>query len=219
MGDAAVQRIQNATVMVVGCGAVGSFTIEALARCGVGHIILIDHDVVEESNINRQLFALQSTVGMPKVDVARARIHDINPDTRVDAHKIFFDDNFNLDVGPSFVIDAIDTTESKIALYRWCGARGIPFISSMGAARKTKISEIKIAPITKTSVCPLASKIRRIVRESHIPPFDVVYSTEVAAPVTRDAGAHVFGSIITVTGTFGLAMAGYVIDHIANAKK
>ena len=113
-GDIGTQRLQNATVMVVGCGAVGSFAIEALARTGVGHLIVVDFDVVEESNINRQLFALGSTIGVPKVDVARNRIHDINPETRVDCVNLFWDDATDIDVVPDFIIDAIDENPSHL---------------------------------------------------------------------------------------------------------
>lgn len=212
LGDNAIQKLQSATVMVVGCGAVGSFAIEALARSGIGHIILIDFDVVAESNINRQIFALDSTVDMPKVDVARNRIHDINPDTVVDTINTFFDDNTELDVIPDFVIDAIDSVPSKIALYRWCQTRHIPFISSMGAARKTDMSQIRIGRMSRTTVCPLAAKIRKILRTTDIRDFPVVYSTETANPNT--APNRTFGSIITVTGCFGLNMANYVIGEL-----
>ena len=116
LGDSGVKKLQEATVMVVGTGAVGSFATEALARSGIGHLILIDADVIEESNINRQLFALDSTVGTPKVDVAAARIHDINPEIQVDALRMFFDENTHLDYRPDYIIDAIDTTASKICL-------------------------------------------------------------------------------------------------------
>lgn len=212
LGDNAIEKLQGSTVMIVGCGAVGSFVVEALARIGIGHLILIDFDTVEESNINRQLFALDSTIGMPKVDVAATRIHDINPNIRVDALNLFFDANTQLAYKPDFVIDAIDSVQSKIALYLWCNTHNVPFISSMGAARKTDIHAIKVAPISKTSVCPLAAKIRRIVREQHIPEFDVVYSNEL--PDKNVAAGRVFGSIITITGTFGLIMADYCIKHI-----
>ncbi len=135
LGDAAVTRLQNATVMVVGCGAVGSFAIEALARSGVGRLILVDFDRVEESNINRQLFALTSTVGAPKVVVAAARVRDINPGIGVDARAMFWDADTDIDVRPDFVIDAIDTVASKIALIKWCVRHDTAFVSSMGAAR------------------------------------------------------------------------------------
>ena len=212
-GDTGTEKLQKATVMIVGCGAVGSFAVEALARTGVGKLIIIDSDVIEESNINRQIFATDTTIEMPKVDVARARIHDINPDILVTAIRTFFDDSTELNVTPDFVIDAIDTVPSKIALYKWCVARNIPFISSMGAARKTNPSCIKIAKLSKTTVCPLAAKIRKMVRDANLPDFDVVYSTEPAAPT--DA-ARVFGSIVTVTGIFGLMAANHAINYIIN---
>lgn len=213
IGNLATDKLRHATIMVVGCGAVGSFAIEALARTGVGNIIVVDSDAIEESNINRQIFATDASIGKAKVDVASARIHDINPDTHVTAIKAFFDDTTELNVTPDFVIDAIDTVPSKIALYKWCMSRSIPFISSMGAARKTNPGYIKIAKISKTTVCPLAAKIRKLVRAENLPDFDVVYSTEIATP-TDDA--RVFGSIITVTGTFGLMAANYAIWHIIN---
>lgn len=212
LGDENVKKLQNATVMVVGCGAVGSFAIEALARSGVGHLVVVDFDKIEESNINRQLFALTSTVGTPKVSVAAARVRDINPDAVVDAFDMFLDDAHAPDVAPDFVIDAIDSVPSKIALAAWCQARNIPFISSMGAARKTDIAQIKIGRLSKTTVCPLAAKIRRLVRNARMPDYPVVYSTQVA---NSNLGPdNTFGSMITITGIFGLMCANYAIKHI-----
>ena len=215
LGADAVQKLRESTVMVVGCGAVGSFAVEALARTGVGKIIIIDSDVIEESNINRQLIALQSTIGLAKVDVAAARIRDINPAIQVTPIKLFFDEATALDVAPDFVIDAIDTVPSKIALYKWCVSRDIPFVSSMGAARKTDVTQIKIAKISKTTVCPLAAKIRKIVRNERLPDFNVVYSTETAAPTGT---ARTFGSLVTVTGIFGLMAANYAVRTIIHDK-
>lgn len=211
-GDEKIQKLQKATVMVVGCGAVGSFAIEALARTGIGHIILIDFDRVEESNINRQIFALHSTIGRNKIAAAQERIADINSNTKVTALDVFFDKNTTLPVHPDFVIDAIDTVQSKIALYRWCNDNNIPFISAMGAARKTDPSKIKIDKISKTYACPLAARIRKIVREEKLRDFPVVFSTE--NPSGEIAPEKNFGSVITVTGTFGLMMANYVIQKI-----
>lgn len=213
-GKEKIQKLQKATVMVVGCGAVGSFAIEALARSGVGHLILIDFDVIEETNINRQLFATTSVVGRKKIDIAQERIADIDPNIKVTALDVFFDENTKLDVQPDFVIDAIDTVQSKIALYKWCRVAGVPFISSMGAARKTDPVKIKIDKISKTFACPLAAQIRKIVRGSDIGDFPVVFSTEV--PVPHHSTDKNFGSIITVTGTFGLVMANYVIQTVVN---
>ena len=212
LGKDSVKKLQNSTVIVVGCGAVGSFAIEALARSGVGHIVLIDFDKAEESNINRQLFALDSTIGISKVEIAKARIHDINPKIKVDAMNAFFDETTTLDIKPDYVIDAIDTVPSKISLYKWCFKNNVPFISSMGAARKTDITKIKIAKISKTKVCPLASKIRHIVRDLKMNDFPVVYSEEVASP--QPNGGREFGSIITVTGSFGLMLADFVIKKL-----
>ena len=212
LGDAAVEKLRSATVMVVGCGAVGSFAIECLARAGVGNIVIVDFDTVAQSNINRQLFALESSLGMPKVDVAAARIHDINPNTCVHPINAFWDDKIDIDIIPDVVIDAIDNVSSKIALYKWCASRNIVFISSMGAARKTKPDCVRVSKISDTTVCPLAAKIRSEIRGMNLPDFDVVFSTERAAP--QITPGKVFGSIVTVTGTFGIYMANWAIDKI-----
>ena len=210
LGDQAIKKLQSKTVMVVGCGAVGSFAIEALARSGIGNLILVDFDKVEVSNINRQLFALQSTIGTPKVDVARARIADISPDINVTTFNMFWDENSDPDVRPDFVIDAIDSVPSKVALYRWCALHNIPFVASMGAAQKTDMSMIKISKLSKTTVCPLASKIRKLVRSENLPDFPVVCSTQ--SPIKNETG--VLGSMITVTGDFGLQLANFVIENL-----
>ena len=212
IGNEAVKKLQKSTVMVVGCGAVGSFAIESLARSGLGHIILVDFDKIEESNINRQLFALDSTIGKSKVDVANMRIADINPKIKVDTFNMFFDENTVLDVKPDFVIDAIDTVPSKIALYKWCFDNDIPFISSMGAARKTDLTKIKIGTISKTTVCPLATKIRHQILDWNMNDVPVVYSIESATP-QKNVGKE-FGSVITVTGMFGLMLSDFVIKKL-----
>lgn len=211
-GDRGLERLHNATVMVVGCGAVGSFAIEALARSGIGTIVIVDFDNVDTTNINRQLFALDSTVGRPKVDVATSRIHDINPTTTVRAYNLFWDRDTDLDEKPDFVIDAIDSVESKIALARWASDRKIPIISSMGAALKTDITQIQVSSLFHTRVCPLASRVRRLARSAQLPDWPVVYSTQ--PPLPTSGHAKNMGSLITVTGTFGLMLAGYVIEEL-----
>lgn len=211
-GDTGVTKLKNATVMIVGCGAVGSFAAEALARTGVGHLILVDFDNIEESNINRQIFALNSTIGKQKVNVAAQRIQDINPDIQVDVFNMFLDANNTPDCNPDIIIDAIDTVDSKIALYQWAYKKQTPWISSMGAALKTDISQIKVSTISRTSVCPLASRIRHLIREINLPDFPVVYSTEKPAKV--HGHAKNMGSNVTVTGTFGLMLANWVIQKI-----
>ena len=212
LGDAAIEKLKRSTVMIVGCGAVGSFAIEALARSGIGHMVLVDFDVVEESNINRQVFALDSTIGKTKVEVARQRIHDINPDIIVDVYNTFFDDDTIIDIKPDFVIDAIDTVKSKIALYKWCFGNNVMFISSMGAARKRDITKIRIDKISRTTMCPLAAKIRQTIRDLKMKDFPVVYSIE--NPTPQKNGGRDMGSIITVTGMFGLTLADFVIKKL-----
>ena len=160
LGEEKLAKLQRATVMVVGCGAVGSFAIDALARSGVGHIILVDFDKIEESNINRQMFATQNTLEQKKTAAAREHIATISPNIKVTELDIFFDKNTLPPVSPDFVIDAIDTVTSKVALYEWCEQNDIPFISSMGAARKTDPTQVKIAKLSKTVACPLARQIR-----------------------------------------------------------
>jgi tRNA A37 threonylcarbamoyladenosine dehydratase len=216
IGDEKIKKLANSIVMVVGCGAVGSFAIEALARCGVGNIILVDFDTVEKSNINRQIFALNSTLEQAKTLVAQERIADINPNIKVTTLNIFWDGNTNLNTHPDFVIDAIDSLQSKIALYHWCRANNVPFISSMGAARKTDPTKIRIDKISKTFACPMAARIRKIVRDEKIGDFPVVFSTE--TPTGQIASNKNFGSIITVTGTFGLLAANYAIQQIVQQK-
>lgn len=211
-GETGVDKLRASTVMVVGCGAVGSFAVEALARTGIGHIIVVDFDNIDPTNINRQLFALDSTVGTPKVDVACARIHDINPDTHVTAYNIRWDGATDVDVRPDFVIDAIDDVPAKVALYKWCTKHNIPFISSMGAALKMDVTQVHIARLSQTCVCPLAARVRRAVRDMDLPDFPVVFSSEPPAPVVGHAKN--MGSNITVTGIFGLVAANYVIKNL-----
>ena len=215
-GIDAINKLKNTTVMVVGCGAVGSFAIEALARSGIGHLIIVDFDVVEESNINRQIFATTSTIGQAKVDVASKRIHDINPNAVVTAHKMFWDENTDINDRPDFVIDAIDTVDSKISLYKWAEQHNLKIIACMGAASKTDVSRIKIAPLFKTSVCPLAQRVRQIARKNNISNIPTVFSDETPVPVVGHAKN--LGSIITVTGTFGLTMANDARQEIIQKK-
>ena len=212
VGDQGLEKLKHATVLVVGCGAVGSFAIEALARSGVGNLVVIDNDNVEQSNINRQLIATNSTIGTPKVEAVATRVHDINPDINVIPVNLFWDDNTDIEIKPDWVIDAIDTVSSKVALYKWCQKNKIQFISSMGAARKTDPGQIKINKISKTTVCPLAKKIRHEIKNKKIVDFPVVFSTECADK--NVAPGKEFGSIVTVTGVFGLMLANFVIQKI-----
>jgi tRNA A37 threonylcarbamoyladenosine dehydratase len=215
-GDNGVNKLQNATVMVVGCGAVGSFAVEALARTGVGHLILIDFDNVEESNINRQIFALNSTIGKQKVNVAAQRIQDINPDIQVDIFNMFLDANNTPDCNPDIIIDAIDTVSSKIAIAELCYNEGINVISSMGAGNKLNPCAFKVSDIHKTTACPLAKAVRTELKKRGVKKLKVVYSDEIpVVPAQIDeTGKRVPSSIAFIPSVAGLIIASEVIKDL-----
>ena len=216
VGEDGLKRLRRSTVAVVGCGAVGSFAVEALARAGIGHLILVDGDVVAESNINRQLCALHSTVGESKVAVLKKRLNDICPETEVNIRKVFVDNQNCGDVlgeKIDFMIDAIDVVSGKIPLIRYAQDKKIPFISSMGAAMKTDFTKIRVAPLNQTSVCPLAAKVRKLVKEQGGNlDFPCVFSVE--QPAGKQETGRKMGSLITITGMFGLILANEVIKRI-----
>lgn len=157
LGREAVERLEQATVAVFGLGGVGSYTAEALARAGVGRLILVDGDTVSDSNRNRQLIALCSTVGQPKAEVMARRVRDINPACRAEAHTVFYlpGEGQGLIDGCDFVADAVDTVAAKLALAEECRDKGIPLVSAMGCGNKLDPSRFRTADIADTSVCPL----------------------------------------------------------------
>ncbi|MCI6887266.1 MAG: tRNA threonylcarbamoyladenosine dehydratase [Lachnospiraceae bacterium] len=214
-------RLAGSTVVVFGVGGVGSHCIEALARCGIGHLVLVDNDTVSITNINRQSIAYHSTVGRYKTHVMRERILDINPQAQVDTFETFvLPDNLEplLDgIGPiDYLIDAIDTVTAKLALAEYASARQIPLISSMGTGNKLHGERFEIADITRTSVCPLCRVMRRELKARGITHLKVLYSKE--QPLTpvlpneepTDKRA-VPGSISFVPPVAGLLIAGEVI--------
>ena len=164
LGKEAMEKLHNSRVAVFGIGGVGGYTVEALARSGVGALDLIDDDKVCLTNLNRQIIATRKTVGKYKVDVMEERIHDINPDARVRVHKCFFlpenADEFPFDEY-DYVVDAVDTVTAKISLVMKAQEKNIPIISSMGAGNKLDASQFRVADIYKTKVCPLAKVMRR----------------------------------------------------------
>lgn len=220
LGESALKRLKSARVAVFGVGGVGGYTVEALARAGIGSIDIIDNDVVSKSNINRQIYALNSTLGLYKVDVAKDRILDINPDCNVNALKVFFmpdtanEINFS---GYDYVVDAIDTVTGKKQIILSAKAAGVPVISSMGAGNNLDNTAFKVADIYETSVCPLARVMRRICRENGIEHLKVVYS---ASPpfkpsgVRTDKSKSVPGSVSFVPSVCGLIIAGEVIKDL-----
>ena len=219
IGKSALERLKNAKVAVFGVGGVGGYVVEALARSGVGELHLIDKDVVSESNINRQIIALYSTLGKPKTEVMAARVKDINPDVLVHVHNVFFlpENASEFDFSQfDYVVDAIDTVAGKIALIEQAKKAGIPVISAMGAGNKLDATAFEVADIAKTSVCPLARVMRRELKKRGIEHVKVVYSKE--QPITQgqatDEGKPVPASIAFVPSVAGLIIAGEVIKDL-----
>lgn len=226
LGAKAMEKLKNSRVAVFGVGGVGGYAVEALARSGVGALDLIDDDVVSESNINRQIIALRSTIGMPKVEVAAARVRDINPDCNVRTYRCFYTPETagEFDFAQyDYVIDAIDTVTGKIALVMQAKDAGTPIISSMGAGNKLDPTAFKVADIYKTSVCPLARVMRRELKKRGVKKLKVVYSEEEAMTPLRmdptvDAGGHpkrqTPGSVAFVPSVAGLILAGEVVKDL-----
>lgn len=214
VGEEAVERLGNSRVAVFGLGGVGGYVAEALARSGVGCLDIIDADTVEKSNINRQLYALHSTVGREKTLVAMERILDINPDIKVDPHSFFYlpETADRLDLGSyDYVVDAIDTVTAKIELIVRCREAKTPIISSMGTGNKLDPGKLEIADIYSTSICPLAKVMRRELKRRGIDSLDVVYSRE--QPLSSELG-RTPGSTAFVPPAAGLMMAGHVVRRL-----
>lgn len=206
-------KLNAATVAIFGVGGVGSFTVEALARSGVGHLVLIDKDNIDVTNINRQIHALSSTVGKSKVEVMRERIHDINPSAQVDTIQKFFLPDESIEeffiCRYDYVVDAIDTLTAKIFLVEECTRRGIKIISSMGAGNKLDATRFKVSDIFQTSTDPIAKIMRKKLRERGIKNLKVVYSDEQPLPAK-----DFIGSISFVPSVAGLIMAGEVVKDL-----
>ncbi len=226
LGGDAVERLGSARVAVFGLGGVGGALCEALARAGVGELTLIDGDTVSVTNINRQIIATHSTVGMPKTEAMRARILDINPDCRVDIHTVFYSaDNADMiDYSAyDYVADAIDTVTSKLLIVERCNEVGTPVISAMGTGNKTDSSRLTVTDISKTDMCPLARVMRRELRARGIQHLKVVFSREEArkpdaafCPEAKDARRLPPGTLSTVPNVAGLMMASEIIKRITN---
>ena len=245
LGAENIKKLENSTVAVFGIGGVGGFAAEALARSGIGHLELIDHDTVSVSNINRQIVALHSTVGKYKVDVMKERILDINPGIRVTAHKCFYlpetAQQFDF-TKYDYVVDCIDTVTGKLQLVEAAKAAGVPIICSMGAGNKLDPTAFEVADISKTSVCPLAKVMRRELKKRNIRNVKVVYSKEEPVeakskmqgenivdcdglgnglmqtenePKSTERKKSIPGSCAFVPSVAGLILAGEVIKDIA----
>lgn len=233
LGEEAVEKLHGARVAVFGIGGVGGFVCEALVRCGVGAFDLVDDDKVGESNLNRQLIALHSTMGRYKTEVMHERMLDINPDVKVTEHRCFFlpdtADSFPFD-SYDYIVDCIDTVTAKLELVRCAKEHNVPIICSMGTGNKLNPSLFKIADISKTKVCPLARIMRKELGKRGIKDVKVLYSEEDPTRPTvniangqNDDGGHVTkgrrdipGSISFVPASAGLLIASEVVKDLLN---
>ncbi len=213
IGSRAQEKLNRASVMVLGLGGVGSYVCEALARAGVGRMTIVDKDIVDETNINRQLIALHSTIGMDKVLAQEARLKDINPDIKVEAVKQFYlpDSSGNFDFCQyDYIVDAVDNVTAKLDIIQKASEAGVPVISAMGTGNKLDPMAFKVALIEDTKVCPLAKVVRKELRKRGISGVKAVYSEE--EPVKTDG--DVPASISFVPSAAGLLIAKTVIDDI-----
>ena len=225
LGEDAMQKLRAARVAVFGLGGVGGYVVEALARSGVGHLELIDHDTISLTNINRQILATRETVGMDKAEAAARRVAAIDPDIAVTARKIFYlpETAGEFDFTQyDYVVDAIDTVTGKLMLVQAAKAAGVPIISSMGTGNKLDPTAFRVADISETSVCPLARIIRKECKKRGIERLKVVYSTEDPIKCVPDdlselpEGRNALpGSICFVPAAAGMVIAGEVIKDLA----
>jgi len=219
VGKDILEKIKNTEVAIFGLGGVGSFALEALARLGFGNFLIVDNDVIEESNINRQIFALSSTLGKSKVEVAKERVLDINPLAKVEDKKIFFRKEYaEILKDCNYVVDAVDTIASKIDLIEFCYKNNIPIISCMGAANRLDPKKFLVADIYSTSVCPVCRVLRKELKIRNIKNLKVVYSTEIPKKIknidpSNTENAKVLGSISFVPSAAGLILASEVFYH------
>ncbi|MCY6372783.1 tRNA threonylcarbamoyladenosine dehydratase [Clostridium ganghwense] len=222
IGKENIEKLNKSKVVVFGVGGVGSFVAEAIARSGVGKIVLVDKDEVDISNINRQILATTKTVGEAKVEVMKRRILDINPNCEVKIHKVFVnEDNIKdiIELDTDYVVDAIDTVSSKIALAVWCEKNNINIISSMGTGNKLDPTKFKVSDIYKTAVCPLAKVMRRELKRREVKGLKVVYSEEIPIKISEiyreeNQRKQSPASISFVPSSAGLIIASEVIKDI-----
>lgn len=220
LGQEAAGRLQDARVTVVGVGGVGAAAAEMLVRAGVGHVTLIDSDVVSLSNLNRQLIALNSTVGLPKVEVLRGRLLDINPELDLQIMETYVSEDAMPIGHPDYVVDAIDTLSPKIALIQYCLRENVPIVSSMGSGAKMDATAVRVADISKTYECPLAHMLRKRLHKLGIREgFKAVFSAEkpmegaTVNEESRNKKSQV-GTVSYLPTVFGCVCAQVVIEHI-----
>ncbi len=222
LGEQAMQKLRSARVLIFGVGGVGGYVAEGLARSGVGSLTLVDNDTVSETNINRQIIALHSTVGKYKTQVMQDRIFDINPACKVQALNLFYTQDTASEIDFSqfdYIVDAIDTLSGKLTIVENAKRLNIPVISSMGAGNKLDPTSFEVSDISKTTVCPLARAMRRELKKRGIEKLKVVYSKEPPIAVsssepTPDGKKSLPGSVSFVPSVVGLIIAGEVIKDL-----
>ncbi|MGO0881963.1 tRNA threonylcarbamoyladenosine dehydratase [Clostridioides difficile] len=220
VGDDGIEKLKNSNVIVFGVGGVGSFTVEALARAGVGNLTIVDFDDVDITNINRQIPALHSTVGKYKVDVMEERILDINPNINIKKIRNLYNKDTSSEILTErydYVVDAIDMVSSKIHLIETCEEKGLKIISSMGMGNKLDPTKIVVTDIHKTSTCPLAKVMRKELRDRGIKKLKVVYSTEQPIELKKKVmnGKKVTpGSVSFVPSIGGLVIASVIVNEL-----
>lgn len=221
IGQDGIDLLRNANILVFGIGGVGSYVVEGLVRAGIGNLTIVDFDTVDITNINRQIPALHSTIGMNKTDVLEKRIKDINPEINLKCHTSLYNEDTSdtlLDGDYDFVVDAIDMVPSKIHLIESCYKRGLNIISSMGMGNRLDPTMIEIADIHKTEMCPLAKIIRREAKNRGIKKLPVVYSREKPRDtgITQEDGRtkRVNGSMSFVPSCAGLIISSYIVRKI-----
>ena len=224
IGEKSMEELASKTVAIFGVGGVGGYTVEALARSGIGHFVLIDDDLVNLTNINRQILATHKTIGRPKVEVAKERILEINPEATVEIHKAFYlpanRDEFDFSKY-DYVVDAIDTVTAKIDIIVRCYEGNIPVISAMGAGNKMNPTMLEVSDIYKTEMDPLAKVMRRELKKRGVKKLKVVYSKEKAlTPLEADVEEEdskrrsIPGSIAFVPSVSGLIIASEVVKDL-----
>lgn len=218
IGEENIEKLSDCNFAVAGVGGVGGYVCEALARSGAGRLTLFDGDTVAKSNINRQIIALESTVGKFKADVMKSRILDINPNAQVTALNIFINSETagQLEFKQyDYIIDAVDDIKAKILLAKIAQENNIPIISAMGAGNKTDPTKFEVSDIYKTSVCPLARIMRRELKKAGVKKLKTVYSKETPKnPPYKIEGEKTVGSLAFVPSVMGLIIAGEVIKDI-----
>ncbi|MDU0479110.1 tRNA threonylcarbamoyladenosine dehydratase [Staphylococcus chromogenes] len=219
--DEGLENLKNATVMVLGLGGVGAACAEALARGGVGHLIILDRDTVEASNINRQLIAFTSTIGRVKAEVMEEKIKDINPNCEVIAEQVFLTpDNIAETLEkfprPDYVVDCIDTISQKLAIAHWCASQSLRHISSMGAANRLDPTKLKFANLRKTEICQMSKVMRLECNKRRIKGVEVLFSTEIPQkPGDGTTKAETLGSMSYMPPIMGMMLAGQVIRRLS----